>query len=201
MRVFFTSDTHFSHANIIKYCNRPFYKEGDLIGEGDIANRVWVSDKVKRDREHWMNETLISNWNETVNPEDLVYHIGDFGFLNSEEYEDMLKRLNGHVVLIQGNHDKQNKVKSYIEMCMMHFGGKDVFVQHHPPEEVPVCDFVICGHVHNNWKHRIYKKYPHCPIINISCDVWDFRPVSTETILKYYGLIKNGLVNEMGERI
>ena len=201
MKVYFTSDTHFNHANIIKYCNRPFYKEGDLVGGGELAVRVWKSDKIKSDRCNWMNEVLIENWNDTVKPEDVVYHLGDFGFLNTEEYSEYLNKLNGHIILFRGNHDEQNKVKAYLTMAIMNFGGKEVFAQHHPPEELPICDFAICGHVHDKWKHRIYKKHPNIPIINLSVDVWDYRPISTETLLKYYGLVKNGYVNEMGERI
>lgn len=53
-RVFFTSDTHFNHTNIIRFCNRPF-----------------------KDVSH-MNETIISNWNRVVGPEDIVFHLGDF---------------------------------------------------------------------------------------------------------------------------
>ena len=51
---FFTSDTHFNHANIIKFCNRPF-----------------------KDVEQ-MNETLIANWNRTVGIDDTVFHLDDY---------------------------------------------------------------------------------------------------------------------------
>lgn len=201
MKVYFTADTHFGHANIIKYCDRPFYKKGDFLGRGNIARRPWASNKIKRDRCYWMDTTLIENWNNTVDPDDIVYHLGDFGYLNSNEYAEYLNKLNGHIVLIRGNHDDKNKVKTYIDKCMMTFGGKEVFAQHHPPEEIPICDMVICGHVHEKWKHKIYKKHPNIPIINVGCDVWDYKPISVTTLLKYYGLVKNGLVNEMGERI
>ena len=52
-KVFFTSDTHFYHGNIIRFCNRPF-KDVDM-----------------------MNETIISNWNNTVGQDDIVFHLGD----------------------------------------------------------------------------------------------------------------------------
>jgi calcineurin-like phosphoesterase family protein len=76
---FFTSDTHFGHENIIKYCNRPF----------SCAEE--------------MDETIISNWNKVVNNSDTVYHLGDFSFKDPKIYLDRLK---GNVVLIRGNHDR-----------------------------------------------------------------------------------------------
>lgn len=75
---------HFSHQNIIKYCDRPFSSV----------------------REH--DEAIIKNWNFVVAPDDTVYHLGDFMFSQSvETVENMVKRLNGHIHLIYGNHDKK----------------------------------------------------------------------------------------------
>lgn len=80
-RVFFTSDTHFSHTNIIKYCDRPFA----TIEE--------------------MNETIITNWNSVVGPKDIIFHLGDFSFGGTAEWTKILRRLNGRIYLILGNHD------------------------------------------------------------------------------------------------
>jgi calcineurin-like phosphoesterase family protein len=80
--IFVTSDTHFAHYNIIKYCNRPF---SDLIE---------------------MHECLIKNWNDIVSPDDLVFHLGDFQ-MPSDFYilNKIVTRLNGDKILIKGNHD------------------------------------------------------------------------------------------------
>lgn len=82
-KTFWTSDTHFWHGNILKYCNRPF---------GSIEE---------------MNEGLVANWNSVVGPDDHVYHLGDFCFGNVEKWNWCLEpgRLNGHIHLILGNHD------------------------------------------------------------------------------------------------
>lgn len=65
--VFFTSDTHFNHTNIIRFCSRPF-----------------------KDVEH-MNETLIANWNRVVGPDNIVFHLGDFCLGGSAEWTKIKK--------------------------------------------------------------------------------------------------------------
>lgn len=81
--IFFTSDTHFSHSNIIKYCNRPFTT-------------------VKE-----MDDTIINNWNTKVPIGSTVFHLGDLSLGSSKKYLDkLLYDLNGDIHLIVGNHEK-----------------------------------------------------------------------------------------------
>ena len=79
---FFTSDLHFSHTNIIKYCNRPFQDADE------------------------MDEVLISNWNASVDYEDEVYILGDIFFCPEKKAISILSRLNGKKFFLSGNHDK-----------------------------------------------------------------------------------------------
>jgi len=79
MTTFFTSDTHYGHKNIIKYCSRPF------------AN---VTE---------MDEALIANHNAKIRPDDEVWHLGDFSF--DRKPAKYFHRLNGKKFLIKGNHD------------------------------------------------------------------------------------------------
>ena len=79
MEMFFTGDHHFGHANIIKYCNRPF----NSVEE--------------------MDEMLIDEWNYVVNPDDIVYHLGDIAF-SMNELDKIIRRLNGTIYIIPGNH-------------------------------------------------------------------------------------------------
>lgn len=83
-RVYFTSDTHFNHTNILRYCQRPFRNVDD------------------------MNEQMIANWNETVSEDDVIFHLGDFCLGGAAEWTRILDRLNGKIYLIMGNHDLKN---------------------------------------------------------------------------------------------
>lgn len=79
----FTSDIHFSHKNIIKYCNRPFQSVDE------------------------MDRILIDNWNAVVGPNDHVYQLGDFCFGKIDHILKISNRLNGIKHYIYGNHDKE----------------------------------------------------------------------------------------------
>ena len=82
--IFFTSDTHFGHSKIIDYCKRPF----SSIEEHD--------------------KTLIQNWNNVVGQDDTVFHLGDFAYGNSQFISNIIKQLNGNIILIKRNHDLRN---------------------------------------------------------------------------------------------
>lgn len=83
-KTYFTSDLHFSHKNIAKFC--PQFRPFDNVEQ--------------------MDEFLIRTWNETVTPEDTVYNLGDFSFAHDhKQIERVLSRLNGQHHLIYGNHD------------------------------------------------------------------------------------------------
>lgn len=81
-KTFFISDTHFGHANVIRFDKRPF---------ADVDQ---------------MNEEMIARWNKVVGPDDTIYHLGDFSFLPAEKTLAVLRRLNGQKHLIYGNHDQ-----------------------------------------------------------------------------------------------
>lgn len=82
--IFFTSDTHFYHKNIINFCKRPFK---------DLQE---------------MHKEIIRMWNETVRPNDIVFILGDIIFGGAKAYEEILPQLNGKKYLILGNHDYKN---------------------------------------------------------------------------------------------
>lgn len=55
-----------------------------------------------------MTEQMISEWNAIVNPEDIVYILGDVAFLPANQAVNILNRLNGTKILIEGNHDRKS---------------------------------------------------------------------------------------------
>jgi calcineurin-like phosphoesterase family protein len=79
--IWFTSDLHFFHKNVIGFCNRP-----------------WTSVEE-------MNEGLIKNWNDRVRKTEQVYVLGDFLFGGSSRLREIVPRLNGQKTLVRGNHD------------------------------------------------------------------------------------------------
>ena len=114
-KVYFTSDTHFNHANIIGFCSRPFKNVNE------------------------MNEALIANWNRVVGADDIVFHLGDFCLGGSAEWTNVLNRLNGKIYLIVGNHDMKNLRQSYYdrfeEIVMqkhIEIGKQKIYLNHCP---------------------------------------------------------------------
>jgi len=167
MKYYFTSDCHFNHNNIIGFCNRPFK---------DYTQ---------------MNETIIRNWNSIVKPEDTVFHIGDFIFYKGKESPEgttkaiaIQDQLNGTIIHIEGNHDKNNTVKAIIRSCIIKLGGMTMFLVHNPEYANKRYPINLVGHVHEQWLTRSNGKHSMC--INVGMDMHNFRPIDVNTILKIY---------------
>lgn len=163
-KIYFTSDLHLDHANIIKYCNRPF---------ADV---------------HEMNEALINNWNERVTSGDRVYVLGDFALTTRDRLAMFRKRLKGTVAIIRGNHDRGPQALASCgfdlvakELEMSHSDGTHLYLRHRPDVEwfprFPK-SYHLCGHVHEKWKKRECGK-----VINVGVDQWGFKPVTLEELL------------------
>jgi calcineurin-like phosphoesterase family protein len=165
--IFLCSDHHFYHTNIIRYCNRPF------------------------DNTHEMNSTMVANHNNLVQPDDIVYFLGDVCFGSRELIGSTVSSLNGMKVLYLGNHDYR-----FSKLLAPHFaevshgqffedfhGIANVFICHFPvPHKVTIPDnteVVLHGHVHNN-RHHVYQDGKY--FINLSVELWDYSPVSIEKI-------------------
>lgn len=136
---FFTSDNHFSHKNILKYCNRPF---------SDIDE---------------MNQEITSRWNAIVPNDGIVFSLGDFAFCKIDQIIEILRELNGTKIMVGGNHDGEiwknrhkllddgyvKEIVPYKEVniggqfiCMFHYGCR-VWNRSHRGS------WLLYGHSHN----------------------------------------------------
>lgn len=169
MKIFVTSDTHFNHTNIIKYCNRLFTSVEE------------------------MNTCLIKNWNDTVTDDDIVIFCGDFCFARSSEKNEttihLTSLLKGHKIIIKGNHDfRQLKYTKcgwdaeyfqelvlFNRLCFRHVPGDqnpETWRYDNLDIDAKKYDYVFYGHVHD-------KTLTNAPanFINVCGDVNDFRPI------------------------
>lgn len=174
---FFTSDTHFSHSKIIEYSNRPFKHKDE------------------------MNEALIKNWNSVVSSQDTVYHLGDFAFCRGQELANILNRLQGHIVFLYGNHDRELKkdpglrdrftmIRDYLELKIPDQshprGTQNIILCHYPMmswNKMHHGSWMLHGHCHGNLKYPFNAK-----ILDVGSDPMKYFPVSYEQVKQ---LMKN----------
>lgn len=183
--MFFVSDTHFGHGNIIKYCNRP-WKSGNRDANGDLI----VTEKDVAE----MNEAIIANWNSVVGPDDFVWHLGDFALGDRSRIPELVSRLNGRKHIVLGNHDyfhfDKNKFKNVVDFFYLAGFEKvydhpvlldDFVILSHEPLNFVKAPFFNCfGHVHDNEIFSTYSKYGCC----VCVERHDYKPIRWEEICK-----------------
>lgn len=136
--VFIVSDTHFGHANIVKF----------------TANGVRLR-PFENHEEH--DEALVANWNSVVRPNDKVYHLGDVSI--SRKSLTLLERLHGEKILIRGNHDifkLEDYAKYFRDIRSFHVLNGCVFT--HAPLHTSCLEKFGCnvhGHTHANHIKRV----------------------------------------------
>jgi len=147
-----------------------------------------------------MDETLIENWNSRVKLGDIVFHLGDFAFKSSKsDIKNILDRLNGQIILIAGNHDSSNYMKSIIKDIRIFYEGKDILLTHRAEEAGPGYHLVLCGHAHNLWRYSTIKFYEFSyDCCNVGVDVWSGFPITINEILKEYEVWKRTGVQDLG---
>lgn len=143
--IYFTSDTHFGHTNIIEYCNRPF---------SNI---------------HIMDQVIFDNINEVVGYEDTLYILGDFCFKGKKPLEYRLRINCPNVHLILGNHEKRtdfypddrtvdmNGFVSIQEVKEIIYCNQRIYLSHYPHRSWPAShkgSYMLYGHVHSKLDHE-----------------------------------------------
>jgi calcineurin-like phosphoesterase family protein len=118
-RVFFTSDTHFGHANIIKYCQRPFLTPTDqdaLTRAGYWRDGAWLAEpprdwKLSAESADRMDALLIEQINALIGRDDVLWHLGDWSMAVRGNYHDTARAYRDRIAcrtvhIVWGNHDR-----------------------------------------------------------------------------------------------
>jgi len=176
-RLFFISDPHFGHANIIRLCQRPF-----------------------KDLEE-MNETLINNWNNTISYDSIVVCLGDFVWGGTQLWKSFLSVLKGQKILILGNHDNkcniaevESEFLDIRDILEIRTSSGRLFCCHYPLTGWGGSYhgvYHLYGHIHEkDFNHAVPQQYNCCVERN------DYRPISlNEVSLLLTKQVRDNVVN------
>jgi calcineurin-like phosphoesterase family protein len=162
MAIFFTSDTHFGHGGALGLYRRPFRS---------VAA---------------MNEAVVERWNETVGPDDEIWHLGDFAIRQRPAaVAEIFARLHGRKHLVTGNNDPPETA------------DLDGWVSVQPYAEITAegISLVLCHYPFRSWRgmakgwvnlhgHCHGRLKPQPRQFDVGVDVWGFRPVRLLTIFE-----------------
>ena len=178
--IYYTSDLHLGHANVIRHCDRPFADANE------------------------MDAALINNWNAKVHRNDTVYIVGDFLFRAKRLAEEYLSVLKGKKHLIIGNHDKywMKKVdlsvwfESVSPMLFVQDSGHTATLCHYPMMSWPGMSkggFMVYGHIHNNTNADYWPLIAaRSQMLNAGVDINGFAPVTLDEMIEYNRRFKEG---------
>lgn len=161
--IYFTSDQHYFHTNIIKY----------------QANTRGHCSGVES-----MNREMLDKHNAVVRPQDVVYMLGDVAFCQPDEFHQVMSRLNGEKHLVYGNHDKKIRldatlqahfasVQDYLELSV---DGQKIVMSHYPMlswNRMGGGAWMLHGHCHANMRYPFRGR-----ICDVGVDAWAMAPVS-----------------------
>lgn len=202
MSLFFTADTHFGHANIIKYTNRPFLAELDKKALEKRGGKWKDRDKwkISIDSLQMMNSTMIENINKIVGKNDTLWHLGDFAFGRTHYVNDCLNYRNKirckNVNIIWGNHDKPHLIKHLFKsdaylIPRYKWNKQTFFLTHYAPavwDKSHRGSIALYGHSHANAEKRLDKIMPDRRSMDVGVDnayrlTGEYRPFSFEEII------------------
>lgn len=174
-KLFFTSDTHFFHKNIIQYCTRPYMNRDD------------------------MNAALVRSWNLVVPKDGIVFHLGDVALTsNPKELSELLYDLNGTIHLIIGNHEKDVLKHNHIKTRFASIHDITEITIEDPeidaPQQIIMCHYPMLawngshrgswqlfGHVHGGLSNKGILN--HKPTqLDVGVDSHFFTPISYQTV-------------------
>jgi calcineurin-like phosphoesterase family protein len=157
-RIFFTADTHFGQQRTLELSRRPF---------ADVDE---------------MDNAIICNWNRLVQPDDTIYHLGDFG-----DRPEVIEQLQGIIHFLPGNYDTPEILDDLSHHCHMiepntiiTCDGHYLQLIHEPEEAVALSPdhFFLFGHIH---KLQMVKRNG----LNVGTDCHLFTPIALDDVLFY----------------
>jgi calcineurin-like phosphoesterase family protein len=188
INVFFTSDFHLFHNNVLKYDNRPF-------------NDVYE-----------MHAVIEERWNETVGVDDVVIYLGDLTFARREDVSlvnEILERLNGTIHFVMGNHDKYEDIKKiprfasvqdYLEVRIRHNVDSDIHIGAKVRVETLFCVMHYPIYSWNKKHHGSYHLHGHCHgnlyqgaesdfytnrrVMDVGCMLHNYKPISYSEVIQ-----------------
>lgn len=177
--IFFISDLHIGHKNVIKFDGRPF---------ADVDE---------------MHVEMIKRWNSVVGPEDIVYFLGDLSFGRSDLTKWFIHSLNGKIYAITGNHDKLKDLRGLGRFEDVHEYGTEIEVKDEDSlssrgsggyQKIIMCHYPILswnkshygswqlhGHCHGSLiqhQQEFYKRR----VMDVGCNCIDYTPISYEQV-------------------
>lgn len=166
--IYFLSDTHFAHQNIIAYSGRPF-KDTDE-----------------------MDKYIIQKWNETITDNDEVYFLGDFCFGSADNIMKYAKQLNGVKHIVMGNHDRKKSlyrdagfITTEKRIVFPYATDKQILLSHKPIIDLPEGCVNIHGHIHEKeLDPLIFDTHNY---YNVSVENINYTPKLLQEIIKEKG--------------
>lgn len=178
--IWFTSDTHFGHANVLDFCGRPW----KTVDE--------------------MNDTLVATINAYVAPNDTLYHLGDFSFkMSVDDARELRKRIRcRNIHWIPGNHDKdwsQPNVAGTFQVepsiaTLKLEGGRKIVMCHYPIMDWPGLGhgaIHLHGHIHSTPEYNEWNRDMRLLRYDVGVDANEYAPVSIDRVLGFFDGIEH----------
>lgn len=166
--IYVFSDAHFDHANIIRYCRRPFHS-------------------VRQ-----MNEKLKQNWNYTVKEYETIFYLGDMvGGRPRHPIDYWLGHLNGEKLFIRGNHDTDIITRATVipSRYGIKYGSYEFLLSHDPHRPLGYDGWIIHGDKHNNSMYRYPFINQETKTVNVCAEMVNYTPI---TLSKLISLLETG---------
>jgi calcineurin-like phosphoesterase family protein len=190
MRHWFTADLHLGHANILKYCQRPFLSQAEqerLRDQGPRGN--WTVSQATLSHH---DTALLNAINEHVREDDRLWVLGDFcsgGLAEAAAYRHRIVCQN--VSLAWGNHDDRSIASLFaeaIEQGMIEVEGQPIWLNHYPMRSWHGSArgaWHLYGHVHGRLGRQDREEFDWMLTRDVGVDACQYSPISFEALARY----------------